>query len=339
MNNIPYPIVHKLCSCYGNISLPLYYAGGHSWSDGVIYRFHRQSQEVLIKIMEYEQGNGSLYAVKKRIEFLKYLSAAKADVIQPIHSDNSRILESVIINDKLYIAYAWEMVKGEPIIISHPKDRTDFYYNWGKVLGKMHRLAKGYPDWLHSQSVDNQNNPQISWESEWNYFYNRIPDERVKQTWQQIKDILESVPKTRDNFGFIHNDAHPNNILVQNKQLILIDFDVANFHWFILDIAICVFSEYSRCEFHSPYKDQIPMLNELFLIPFMSGYESENTLADDNFQHFDIFLLYRKVIMFAVFYDEIKKNAPDYLSQMISEIVSFSPIIPKNTIMGKYQYR
>jgi amicoumacin kinase len=53
-----------------------------------------------------------------------------------------------------------------------------------------------------------------------------------------MKDVLSQLPFTRDTYGFIHNDPHIQNILKKEERIILIDFDVANFHWFATDIAV-----------------------------------------------------------------------------------------------------
>ena len=54
----------------------------------------------------------------------------------------------------------------------------------------------------------------------------------------QIGRLLEDLPRTRDCFGFVHNDPHIFNLLADGDAITLLDFDVANHHWFVSDIAI-----------------------------------------------------------------------------------------------------
>ena len=49
---------------------------------------------------------------------------------------------------------------------------------------------------------------------------------------------LQSMPKDRNNFGMIHADLHAKNVLRNNGQLYVIDFDDAGFGWHAFDLAV-----------------------------------------------------------------------------------------------------
>ncbi len=297
---------------------PLYFAGGHDWSDGTIYQYLYQGKEHLIKLMPMPDPEAKA-SVLERQQWMEYLNLNGVGTVFPLHSLTGRLVESTA--DGKTMMYAWQKVIAHHISGRDLERRKQFYPLWGALIGKIHRLSKLYPQWRCSQAVDKEGIPLVSRQREYGHFYNWIQDEAVRQAWKELQDDLELLPINRENYGFIHNDAHLHNILCENGKLILIDFDVANYLWFILDLAICIFSEYSFMEYHSDNKALLPHMDEFFIKPFMQGYESENILADEEYERIEIFLRYRRFIMFAAFYDQIKTNAPQYLEQMKQELV------------------
>ncbi|GIS21109.1 MAG: hypothetical protein CM15mP120_30250 [Pseudomonadota bacterium] len=66
---------------------------------------------------------------------------------------------------------------------------------------------------------------------------------------QRCVGRLQSMPKDRNNFGMIHADLHANNVLRNNGQLYVIDFDDAGFGWHAFDLAVAV---YDQLDFFMP---------------------------------------------------------------------------------------
>ncbi len=316
MNEALLPALKRL---YVWDKLPEYFAGGHAWSDGTLFKFEAGGSTKLLKVMP-AGGERSLESVSERQAFTEYLFRNGIDTVLPLHSVAGNLAEAFIHEGKSYIAYSWEMVPGSHTELGDPRNCTAFYTRWGSLLGKMHRLAKAWPDWQFSASRDTKG-PLISRAKEWEHFYRWIPDPEVKEAWLKLRSELDALPQTRENFGFIHNDAHPGNILSAGERLILIDFDVSNYLWFMVDIAICIYSEYSRVKFHSPWGKRSPELDQIFVQPFMQAYESENKLPAGEYARIELFLNYRRFLMFACFYDQIKDNNPAYLEIFKQEII------------------
>jgi Ser/Thr protein kinase RdoA (MazF antagonist) len=304
---------------------PLYFAGGHAWSDGTVYQYTSKGVEYLVKVMPSSTAY-VLPAVLERQQWMEYLSRNGVGTLTPLRSSHDQLAESLA--DGSYLCYSWKKSHGQHIAHSDPRHRQDFYPKWGALVGKMHCLAQDYSTWKQSDCADGNGKPLISREWEIAHFRDWIRDDEVRDAWLELNARLDKLPRTRQNFGMVHNDPHPGNILIEDGSLVLIDFDVVNYQWFILELCICLFSEYAHVEHHSPHKDLLPCMDELFIRPFMRGYASENSLPEEEFAHVEDFIRYRRFLMFAAFYDQIKDAAPQYLQQMKQELISGKQFFP-----------
>ena len=305
---------------FGAVGTPVYIAGGHEWSDGTVYQASHPLGALMLKLIP-DASQENILGLIERLEFFDYLGARGIQVARPLHSVNGAVIETVAEDEAIFIARAWTRIPGEHLPDQHPKDLSDYYHAWGTMLGKLHRLAREHPQWRHSACLDGSGAPNISWQREWELFFHWLKGAGVKKAWEGIRAELESLPVSRARFGFIHNDPHPGNILVNAEGLALLDPEVANYHWFMTDLGICLNSEHSRIGHHSKHKEALAELPDLFLRPFMQGYHSKNRLPADEYHRIRLFLRYRRFLMYAVFYEQIKQHDPDYLKGFTRELI------------------
>jgi amicoumacin kinase len=125
-------------------------------------------------------------------------------------------------------------------------------------------------------------------------------DAEVRAAWESMRLRLEQLPVSRDSFGFIHNDPHIQNILYDGEKIVLLDFDVATYHWFACDIAIaCQAMLFARTGgMERPLSDRQPLLD--FIRDFKAGYEEENRLDSFWWEQIDLFIQYRRLLLFTV---------------------------------------
>lgn len=79
----------------------------------------------------------------------------------------------------------------------------------------------------------------------------------------------------------IHADFLPDNILVHNEELLLIDFDDCGFGWHMYEMATSLFPKISE-----PYFDQL-------IEQYVAGYRSERHFSDEHLKIFPAFILVR----------------------------------------------
>ena len=100
---------------------------------------------------------------------------------------------------------------------------------------------------------------------------------------------LQSMPKDRNNFGMIHADLHANNVLRNNGQLYVIDFDDAGFGWHAFDLAVAVYDQLDF--FHATPRF------DLTSTALIAGYDSVRPGCNESFEQLPLFLLLRSLML------------------------------------------
>ena len=106
----------------------------------------------------------------------------------------------------------------------------------------------------------------------------------------------------------VHSDLLEPVVDIGHWRITLLDFDVAKHHWFINDIAIACqnilifLSGGMNGPVHNSTK-----LSE-FLQAFMDGYSRENQLAPEWLDRLDLFITYRRILLFTVMNDWIRSQ-------------------------------
>jgi Ser/Thr protein kinase RdoA (MazF antagonist) len=98
-----------------------------------------------------------------------------------------------------------------------------------------------------------------------------------------IKRRLEKYGRTKENYGLIHADLRQANILVEGRQVKVIDFDDCGFGWHVQDLASAI----SFIE----HKDIVPALVNAWL----DGYRKILPFTDTDFMEIDTFIMMRRL--------------------------------------------
>jgi Ser/Thr protein kinase RdoA (MazF antagonist) len=120
---------------------------------------------------------------------------------------------------------------------------------------------------------------------------------------------LQAMPKNRHNFGMIHADLHANNVLRNNDQLCVIDFDDAGFGWHAFDLAVAV---YDQLDFFHP----TPRF-EIASQALIAGYDSERPGCDESFAQLPVFLLIRSLMLLTWIEDRPEVGREDNIPMLL----------------------
>ncbi|MBP5489892.1 MAG: phosphotransferase [Lachnospiraceae bacterium] len=175
-------------------------------------------------------------------EFVHYLAVGGALVADVIPSKNGRLVEHIASEndtDKAVVfASLFEFAKGMLLCDNGYRYRegaplTEYFYNTGKTLGAIHRLAKSFtPKHRRADYFDKFN---------MDYIGKLIPDEyaelkaAIADRIRQFKEF----PRTPDNYGLVHFDFCDGNYHVDlnTGDVTAFDFDNCCYCWYMFDLA------------------------------------------------------------------------------------------------------
>lgn len=175
-------------------------------------------------------------------EFVHYLAEGGALVADVIPSKNGRLVERIASandTDKAVVFVSlFEFAKGMLLSDNGYRYRegaplTEYFYNTGKTLGAIHRLARKFtPKHRRADYFDKFN---------MDYIGQLIPDEYTElkaAIADRIRQFRE-FPKTTDNYGLVHFDFCDGNYHVDlnNGDVTAFDFDNCCYCWYMFDLA------------------------------------------------------------------------------------------------------
>ncbi|WP_058302826.1 phosphotransferase enzyme family protein [Gorillibacterium timonense] len=314
MKTVPNATLSELARAYRTDAAALtYFNGGHDWSDGILYTYKHEEQTRILKVMEVPAAEiqDKSAALAARLKYVRFLGEREIPIVYPVPTASGELDARSMAGDRMYIAYSYVMREGVPIYELPHEERITLFARWGETLGRMHAAAQDYPDW--DRLPEDPEGRLLGWQSEWSFFHSWCKDEEVKESWRQLKTELDALPVERTGFGFTHNDLHIGNVIAHQGQVTVLDFDVSNPHWFACDLAIALYSLFTyaaegRMEHPSADNDVLKQVIRAFL----DGYESANRLDAFWYERIELFLRYRRTLMFFVFSDEMERSNPEH---------------------------
>ncbi len=113
----------------------------------------------------------------------------------------------------------------------------------------------------------------------------RADTELLLRTRGQIREVLNVYRATSANYGMIHADLDPANVLVQDGRVTLIDFDDAGYGWYLYELSVALFAEIEK-----------PGFSEICQA-LVSGYREIRALSERDLALLPTFLLIRGMAM------------------------------------------
>jgi Ser/Thr protein kinase RdoA (MazF antagonist) len=255
--------------------------------ESFIYEFDRHEASFILRIGHSLRRSENL--IRGEVDWINYLYQGGASVSRAILTENGDLVAAVEDGQGgRFLATAFEKAPGKP----PDKDQwgVALYERYGRLLGRMHALAKTYvpkdlawkrPEWDEPEMLDIES---------------CLPNSEflVLDKYRDLKSYLDNLPKSRESYGLIHQDAHVGNLFVDDMgKITLFDFDDCTYSWFINDIAIVLFYIVIGAE------DQAAFTEE-FLTHFLSGYRAENHLEGKWLIEIPSFLKLREIDLYAV---------------------------------------
>ncbi len=121
---------------------------------------------------------------------------------------------------------------------------------------------------------------------------------------ERARAILIAYGATPDNFGLIHTDLHPENIVYNAEDLALIDFDDSAYGWHLYEIASALIMDRFAPDFDA--------LREALL----EGYREHRPLAEQDVELLSVFLLIRGMAIIGWFHQRAEHVGSDYFAEV-----------------------
>jgi len=163
---------------------------------------------------------------------------------------------------------------------------TDSYRTVGTIMARLHNHSS---QWLlpegferHAWDVDGIAGKSPFWGRFWELEALTPAQVDLLQAASEIvRHRLKEFGQAPDRYGLIHADFLPENLLVADGDIKLIDFDDAGFGWHLFDIATSVFFFLGEKEF------------DAVLEALIEGYRTERELSDEHLEMLPTLLMAR----------------------------------------------
>lgn len=173
------------------------------------------------------------------VEYVRYLFEHGGSVSNVFSSRKGNLLEEITHQNHTFFICLFEKAKGKMLVENHYRYRdgapiTEYHYNCGKVLGKLHQISKGYTPAVHRrQHFFDKFNAE--------YIDKLIPESlpQLKEKLVELLNTLQGLDRNQETFGMIHFDYNDGNYSIDfdTGQITVYDFDNSCFGWYMFDLA------------------------------------------------------------------------------------------------------
>lgn len=265
--------------------------------ESFIYEFERDSHAYILRISHSFRRSESL--VLGEVDWINYLAEGGVSVAKAIPSESGKLVEAI--EDQwggAFLVTAFVKARGQaPWDLWTPK----LYKSYGEMMGQIHTLSKSYqPNQTAWKRPD--------WNNDLFEFVERyLPESEsiAKKKYRDICSHVNALAKDRESYGLTHQDAHGNNLFVDERgQITLFDFDECAYNWFINDIAVVLFYIVQDAE-------DWRVFTEEFLSHFLRGYVQACTLDFTWLKEIPNLLKIREIELYAVMHRDFDVNNID----------------------------
>lgn len=254
---------------------------GYEGAANLVFEYDQDGIPMILRLSFNQER--TLEQIQAELDFIQYLVDQGVRASLPVTSKAGNLVESINVNGFPLVAVSFIKGKGMRVPDNQYRYREnipleEYFYNWGKMLGKMHAVTKKYrpmnelikrPDWfdLHKNRINVETH---------------IPERFSvirKQIYSLFKEI-RSLPKDQEGYGLIHGDFNDGNFTVDysNGNMTVFDFDDCAYFWFIYELASAWEGGIGRVMSRNLEKRKAFM--DHYMGTVMRGYNQENSISE-----------------------------------------------------------
>ena len=275
-------LLDKICSLYAIKRNSLKLFPEYEGCQNIIFFYSTKKIEYVLRITF--RDDRTYEDILAEVHFINYLHENKASVSNPIRSKENNFVEKLNASGISVYVVVFNRAKGIRLPDNNYKYRDgvsidEYYYNYGKTLGKMHRLTKDYiptdkkiirPIWL--TNMKEKLIPQF------------LPEDKIelRSKFQKLCDEASALQKDRDSYGLIHADFSDGNFTIDYNtgEFTVFDFDDSAYCWFTYDLADAWTKGVGWVQFAPSIEERKAKMDNYFS-KILFGYHSENSISND----------------------------------------------------------
>ncbi|WP_339314981.1 phosphotransferase [Paenibacillus sp. FSL R10-2734] len=282
-------LLPQISELYGLEGYELQPVKAHDGGRNVVYTCEKKGSDAKILRIAF-LNDRSREDFLGEIEYIRYLFEHGGSISDVINSRKGNLLEEITHNNHTFFICLFNKAKGKMLADNNYRYReeapiTEYYYNCGKVLGKMHELSKGYtPVHRRHSFFDRFNAENIN---------NLIPDSLtlLKVKLVKLLNTLEELDRNQESFGMIHFDYNDGNYSIDfdTGQITVYDFDNSCFCWYLFDLASLWTQGVGWIQFEPEAGKRKKFMDDYFE-EALKGYRSETTIEQSMLDKIPLFI-------------------------------------------------
>lgn len=295
---------------YGLLNVSFQLVGSHEGGRNVVYRCVENEENSWILRISY-LNDRNLEELLGEAEFIRYLYEHKGNVANVISSINNNLVEVIKEQGNTFYLCLFEKAKGKQLAENNYQYREgvsikEYYYNSGKVLGKLHQLSKEYtPEHRRYSYYD-----KYSIE----YIKELIPDTflLLKEKLYQLIHQLEELPRDSEVFGLVHFDYNDGNYMIDYNtgDLTVYDFDNSCYCWYLYDLADLWCNGMGWTQFEADKNKRKQFMEEYFKT-VLEGYQSETKISTQMMDQFPLLIQMTVMETIVDAFEEMRNNGEE----------------------------
>lgn len=215
-------------------------------------------------------------------------------VAKPIADRQGKTIQSIRVGDSVFFCAMFEFLEGDAPDESKEERAIRQFEMLGETTAYLHRHTT---IWNGTKRLN-----RMTWDfdtilgdqaafGDWRLAEdlkgNTEGTEIIEKAIGIIKERLQRYGKNERNFGLIHADLRLSNLLIEENQIKVIDFDDCGFGWHLHDLASSV-----------SFIEDKPIVPQL-VNAWIQGYQKVLPFTDTDLEEVDTFILMRRIQLLA----------------------------------------
>lgn len=259
-------------------------------STNFVFFFKKAGQDHVLRFNHASERTAE--TIGAELDYVKALAARGLRAARPVHSRADKLVESIETTQGLFHAAVFTALPGKSLDLEELTPEQ--LVRWGQALGELHQAATGYTK-----------PGRPSWRDHLTMVADLVPaaESGAHRELAQLTQELGQLAHHPQNFGLIHYDFEPDNLIWYDGQPGIIDFDDCAWYWYVADIALAL------SDLFGDRPSQVDFANPAFR-HFIQGYRTVRSLVQADLEMIPLFLRLQNLVSFARLYRAVTPVDP-----------------------------